>query len=208
MRKLQIIKANEILVIASQNLGKLNEIAQVLSPYRIRCLSLSNWTSTQIEETGTTFKENAQLKALHAYLASNLPALADDSGLCIDLLNGEPGIHSSRWANDNYNNAFKIIKQKLKRSGWNGSSLVKARFVCHLCLAITNDCFFHFEGKTEGQIKFPQKGSNGFGYDPIFIADGDNLTFAELSLKEKKLKSHRGKALELLLNRVVIKQSN
>ena len=180
-------------LIASKNKKKLNEMQRILSPLGIEVVSESDsgYTFPEVEENGTTFAENAKIKALSAMKTTGLPAVADDSGLCIDALNGAPGIYSARFSgdhNDDANNqrVFDLLKDTPddKRT---------ARFVCSICCVFPNGDEIVANGVCEGKIGYTLIGENGFGYDPLFMV-GDK-SFAQLSNEEKDKISHRGNAM-------------
>jgi len=184
------------LVIASHNKGKVKEIAELLADKGVEVISAAALNLPEPEETGLTFAANAELKAKAAAIASGLPALADDSGLCVTALGNAPGIYSARWAgpDKDFKHAMDIIQQEL------GSQLDRsAFFVCALALAWPDGDCEVLEGKVTGNLTFPPRGDKGFGYDPIFIADGDTRTFAEIDPAEKHAKSHRANAFKRLL---------
>jgi XTP/dITP diphosphohydrolase len=149
------------------------------------------------DETGTTFRENAELKARAAAIAANLPALADDSGFAVDALNGDPGLYSARWAgpNKDFNFAMRRVEDELK-----GKTDRRAHFICALSLAWPDGHCETFEGAVHGQVTFPARGTKGFGYDPIFIADGYTVTFAEMDPAAKHAISHRAAAFRQLVD--------
>ncbi len=183
------------LVVASHNEGKVREIRDLLEPYGVRTFSASELGLDEPEETGTTFAANAELKARAAADASGMIALADDSGLAVDALGGAPGIYSARWAKmpnskRDFNYAMAKVYEDMKRAG--GADT--ARFICALSLAFPRHDVHTYEGKVEGTIVWPPRGDKGFGYDPIFRALGDELTFAQIDPEEKHAKSHRADA--------------
>jgi XTP/dITP diphosphohydrolase len=180
------------LVIASHNEGKVAEIRDLLAPYEIEVVSAAQLGIAEPEETGVTFAENAELKARHCAEASHLPALADDSGLVIPTLGGQPGVYSARWAGPgkDFNVAFARIQRELPASEQNPA----AYFACALCLAFPGGKAHHFEGRVDGRLTFPPRGRAGFGYDPVFIPDGHAITFGEMDLEEKQKISHRARA--------------
>jgi len=186
------------LVIASHNDGKVREINDLLSPLGIEAVSAKKLGLNDPEETGTTFAENAELKALAAAKASGLPALADDSGLAVTALGGAPGIFSARWAGEprDFALAMKKVETALFDSGTEDFS---ARFVCVLCLAWPDGHTESFEGEVRGGLVFPPRGDKGFGYDPIFFAEGYDITFAEMEPEEKHSISHRADAFRKLM---------
>lgn len=187
------------LLIASHNKGKVREIGELLAPLGLHVKSAAELNIVEPEETGNTFVANAQLKAHHCAKASNLPALSDDSGLVIPALGGDPGIFSARWAGESkdFSLAFARIQSELKDV--DALPPVAAYFVCVLCLAFPDGRAFDFEGRIEGTLTFPPRGLKGFGYDPIFIPDGYDVTFAELEPNIKSSISHRAKAFALFL---------
>lgn len=187
------------LLIASNNPGKVKEISSLLSPFGIEVISATDFNIKEPEETGVTFAQNALLKAQYYGKLTSLPALSDDSGLCIEALDGFPGVYSARFAGEdrNFTNAFKLIEEKLQAKNLNTSP---AAFICSLALWWPNGQLVEVEGKVTGNISFPPRGKKGFGYDPIFIADGYNQSFAEMDAAEKNKISHRAMALKQLIN--------
>jgi len=186
----------KVLFVASHNQGKVFEIKDLLTPLDIKVSEISEINSIPPDENGSSFIENAIIKALSSARLSNSVSIADDSGLAINALNGEPGIHSSRWAGHERNFALAINKIAEKLSNTKDMS---AKFVCALCLAWPDGHCESFQGEINGSLTFPPKGSNGFGYDPIFIPDGYNLTFGQLDPSKKKAISHRALAFNQLL---------
>jgi XTP/dITP diphosphohydrolase len=186
----------EKLVLATHNKGKVREIKDLLAPFNIEVVSAGALGLPEPEETGTTFRANAELKAIAAATAANLPALADDSGLAVDALGGAPGIYSARWAgpDKDFAAAMKRVEQKL-----NGKKKVIAHFVCALSLAWPDGSVETFEGILDGTLTFPPRGTKGFGYDPIFIPVGNSVTFGEMDADEKHAISHRAIAFEQLV---------
>ncbi len=183
----------EGLVIASHNPGKLREIADLLTPYGIAVVSATELGLPEPEETGRTFAENARIKAEAAAHAAGRPALSDDSGLAVDALAGAPGIHSARWAGPerDFNLAMKRVWEALVKTGGPDR---RAAFVCVLALALPEgDCHL-FEGRVTGRIVWPPRGDKGFGYDPIFVPAGHELTFGEMEPAAKHAISHRADA--------------
>lgn len=180
------------LVIASHNEGKVAEIRSMIAPFNIRVLSAASAMIDEPEETGATFAANAELKARHATTHSHIPSLADDSGLVIPVLGGAPGVYSARWAgpNKDFTIAFERIHQEL------GNRAADAYFMCVLCLSLPSGETFFFEGRTDGILTFPPRGSHGFGYDPIFIPNGHAITFGEMDADQKNCISHRARAFE------------
>ena len=187
------------LLIASGNSGKIAEIRALLAPYPIIVQSAASFGLAEPEETGLTFAENAQLKARYYSAHTTLPALADDSGLCVDGLGGAPGIYSARWAGENkdFNLAIARIEQEL-----GGSTNRKAYFVCALSLCWPDGHVVTVEGTVHGTLVFPARGTFGFGYDPVFIPDGHTQTFGEMPHAEKENISHRSDAFAKLIAQV------
>lgn len=183
------------LVIATHNAGKLREIGDILAPLEIPVVSAGELGLPEPEETGATFIDNALLKAHAAAQASGLPALADDSGLSVTCLDGAPGIYSARWAgpSKDFAMAGERIANEIRAKGVQPTG-AKAAFVCVLALALPSGEAWHFTGTVEGALTFPARGDKGFGYDPIFIAKGDTLTFAEIEPAAKHAISHRAHA--------------
>jgi len=182
------------LVVASHNDGKIAEIKTLLAPFNIEVSSAKDLRLGDVEETGTTFAENATLKAEALCLMCGLPCLADDSGLCVDALDGRPGVYSARYApNRDFKEGMKMLLNEMK-DAQNPSR--KAHFSCCMALACPNEKVKIFEGRVDGSIAEKPRGKNGFGYDPIFIPDGYNETFAELGDETKNKISHRRRALE------------
>jgi XTP/dITP diphosphohydrolase len=186
------------LVIASHNEGKVREIADLLAPFGIEAASAGRFGLAEPEETGGTFAENAALKAVAAARASKLPALADDSGLEVAALGGEPGIHSARWggAARDFGLAMERVHRELEAGGTKDWS---ANFTCALALAAPDGRCEVFEGKVFGAITWPPRGTRGFGYDPIFVPQGYKETFGEMDPSLKDSLSHRARAFEKLM---------
>ena len=216
------------LVIASHNAGKVAEISELIAPLGIKVISATEANIVEPEETGDTFEANASLKSEHAAAASGLPSLADDSGLVVPAIGGAPGIYSARWAgpNKNFEVAFKRIQDELALSspsplgggpGWGHmdtmevqnaplptsplrvEGLYKAYFICVLALTVPGEKTQIFEGRIDGTLTFPPRGEKGFGYDPIFIPDGYDISFAQFDPALKNSISHRARAFEKFL---------
>lgn len=187
------------LVIASHNAGKVREIAELLGPHGIEPVSAGSLGLPEPEETGTTFIANAELKALAAADLSGLPALADDSGLCVEALNGDPGIFSARWAGPEKD--FSVAMQRVWDAiGAKGPDAGHgAHFICALALAWPDGHVEAFEGRVDGQIVWPPRGDKGFGYDPIFQPLGHAISFAEMDPADKHAMSHRADAFRQLV---------
>ena len=186
------------LLVATTNPGKLREIRHILNGLPIELRTLADMPAIEEpEETGRTFAENARLKALYYEAATGLPTVAEDSGLVIDALNGEPGIHSARYlgADASYPQRFAHIFRELQARGQPDSP---ARFVCALALARQGQIVYEAEGRVEGRMAREPRGTNGFGYDPIFYYPPYGRTLAEVGDDEKLAVAHRGEAFRQL----------
>ncbi len=188
--------AGDQLVIATHNKGKLREIGDLLVPFGIAVVGAGALGLAEPEETGATFEENAALKAEAAAAATGLPALADDSGLVVSALGGEPGIHSARWGGDgrDFGLAMRRVEEALA-----GKTDRRAFFVAVLALAWPDGHVEIFRGEVHGSLVFPPRGTKGFGYDPIFIPAGGDLTFGEMEPEAKHAISHRAAAFRDLV---------
>ena len=192
------------LVAATHNKGKLRELRELLAPYAVELVSAGELGLAEPEETGRTFAENATLKAVAAARASGLPALADDSGLCVEGLGGAPGIYSARWAGEtkDFAAAMRRVETELRTLG--AAQPWRAYFISALALAWPDDHLDLFEGRVDGHLVFPPRGVNGFGYDPIFVPDGHSRGFGEMTAEEKhgipadgsRALSHRARAFQ------------
>jgi XTP/dITP diphosphohydrolase len=191
------------LVIATHNPGKLEEIRALMEPLGIACVGAEEFGLPEPEEIGNTFVDNADLKAREAADLSGLPALADDSGLCVDALHGAPGIFSARWAEDaqgerNWTRAMERVWTEVEAT--EPDAAPAARFVCALAIAWPNDGQAEsFEGRVDGTLVWPPRGERGFGYDPIFVPAGRDVTFGEMDPAEKHQISHRADAFRKLV---------
>jgi XTP/dITP diphosphohydrolase len=183
------------LLIATTNPGKLKEIAGILEGVPVSLLTLSDRTLVEPEETGTTFEDNARLKARYYSKATGLLSVADDSGIEIDALDKAPGVHSARWHGTDYPTKFRKIQELFRERGVTGST---ARFVCSVAVADGETILFEATGTVEGEIASEPRGTNGFGYDPIFFYPPFGCTLAELDRERKAEVSHRGKAFRAL----------
>ena len=189
------------IVIASHNQGKVQEMADLLAPYQIKVLTAKALGLPEPEETGETFRENAELKARQAADKSGQIALSDDSGLAVEALNGAPGILSARWAGAerDFTQACRRVWDNISKNNSPGKNLnTNAAFICVLALAWPQGHVVSFEGRVDGQIVWPPRGQNGFGYDPIFVANGHRLSFGEMKPEDKHKISHRARAFELM----------
>ena len=187
------------LVIASHNEGKVREIRALLQPHGIEPVSAGSLGLPEPPETGTTFVANAEIKARSAADLSGLPALADDSGLAVDALNGEPGIYSARWAGEgkDFALAMRLVHDHMAAAGPEAGH--DAHFVCALSLCWPDGHIESFEGRVDGLIAWPPRGDKGFGYDPIFRPIGHNITFGEMEPDAKHAMSHRADAFRKLV---------
>jgi XTP/dITP diphosphohydrolase len=185
------------LVIATHNPGKLAEMSELVAPYGIAAISAGELGLVEPHESGMTFGENARIKAEAAAKGAGLPALADDSGLVVDALEGAPGIHSARWAGPdrNFGRAMEMIEQQLRARGATTAERRRAQFVSALCLAWPDGHVEQFEARVAGTLVWPPRGDRGFGYDPMFLPDGQQRTFGEMSSDEKHGLPPRGKGL-------------
>jgi XTP/dITP diphosphohydrolase len=185
------------LVVASHNPGKVREIAALLAPFGFEVVSAGDLGLDEPEETGATFRANAELKAVAAARAAGVPALADDSGLEVAALDGAPGIYSARWAGEkrDFAAAMERVRKEMAASD---NSDTAARFVCALSVAWPDGHMETVEGEVKGHLEFPPRGGNGFGYDPIFVADGHTQTFGEMDPGAKHAISHRADAFRKL----------
>jgi XTP/dITP diphosphohydrolase len=193
------------LVAATHNAGKVRELRDLLAPYGLDVVSAGELGLAEPEETGTTFKANAELKALAAAKAAGLPALADDSGLEVEALDGAPGIYAARWAGPtkDFGRAMQRVADAVReRGGWTQeapgqASGPRANFTAALSLAWADGTVETFEGKVFGHLVWPPRGTKGFGYDPMFVADGETVTFGEMEPAKKHAISHRARAFAL-----------
>ena len=189
------------LVIASHNAGKLREIAELLTPFGVSVSSAADHGLDEPEETESTFAGNARIKAHHAAKGSGLPALSDDSGISVEALDGAPGVYTADWAETETGRDFVMAMTKV----WNlleekGARVPrKAAFNCTLCLAWPDGHDEVFEGRVEGQVVWPMRGDRGFGFDPVFLPNGESETFGEMDPEKKNAMSHRNDAFEKLV---------
>jgi len=175
------------LVIATHNPGKLAELRELLAPFGIKAVSAGELGLPEPAETGSSFRENAHIKAAAAAAAAQRPAFADDSGLVVEALGGAPGIHSARWAGEakDFGAAMRRIEDELRARGAVRPDQRKAHFVSALCVAWPDRHVEEFEGRIDGTLVWPPRGTAGFGYDPIFLPDGHRRTFGEMTSEEK-----------------------
>ena len=189
------------IVIASHNEGKVDEIRGLLRKYKFKIHSLKKFSKIEPKENGKTFIENSVIKAVNALQITGLTSISDDSGLCVPALDNDPGIYSARWAGKekNFILAAKKIEKKLFIKN-KSKKKFKAFFCCALTIAMPDGKIESFEGKVHGNLQFPPRGENGFGYDPIFIPKGYKKTFGEMKYSFKERISHRQKAFKKLQN--------
>jgi XTP/dITP diphosphohydrolase len=184
-------------VIATHNKGKLVEMRELLGRHGVEVVAAGELNLPEPEETGTSFAANARIKAEAAALASGLPAIADDSGLMVDALDGAPGIYSARWAGEgkDFRRAMEKVEAGLRERDAFTPAQRKAHFVSVLCVAWPDGHGEEFEGKVDGTLVWPPRGEKGFGYDPMFLPDGFDLTFGEMSAEQKHGLPPKGQGL-------------
>ena len=208
MRKLD----TKTIIVASHNAGKIREIEDLIGPFGFSAKSAAELNFEEPDETGTTFEENATIKALASAKASGLPALSDDSGLVIDALDGAPGVYTANWAETadgtrDFSMAMEKVEKALAEKGATEARDRTARFVSVLCLAWPDGHTELFRGEVEGHVVWPPRGDRGFGYDPMFQPEGYETTFGEMSAEEKHgwkpgdaaALSHRARAFKLFV---------
>lgn len=185
------LNAGGRLVVATHNKGKLAEMADLLRPYGLDCVSAGSLGVAEPDETGTTFEANAALKARHTATATRLPALADDSGICVTALDGDPGVFTANWAGPkrDFARAMRMVEAAL-----DGAKDRSAKFVSVLALAWPDGDVELFRGEVEGTLVWPPRGTRGFGYDPVFVPAGHSVTFGEMDPALKHTMSHRAVA--------------
>jgi len=185
------------LVIATHNPGKMREMRELLEPFGVEPLAAGELGVGEPEETGSSFRENARIKAEAAARVAHLPAFSDDSGIVVDALGGAPGIHSARWAgpNKDFAAAMRKINHKLHECGAATSQARSAHFISALCVAWPDGHVEEFEGRVDGTLVWPPRGEKGFGYDPMFLPDGYDLTFGEMTSEAKHGLPPRGLGL-------------
>ncbi|AVW92525.1 RdgB/HAM1 family non-canonical purine NTP pyrophosphatase [Celeribacter baekdonensis] len=192
----------DTLVLASHNKGKLREIAELLAPFGIKVISAGDLGFEEPDETEDTFAGNARIKAHFASKESGLPALSDDSGIMVDALGGAPGVYTADWAETPNGRDFPMAMKKVwdKLEAIDASEPRTARFCCTLCLAWPDGHDEIFEGKVEGRLVWPMRGDLGFGFDPIFLPEGETETFGEMDPAKKQDMSHRADAFRKLVS--------
>lgn len=187
------------LLIATHNAKKVKEFEELLAPFSLTIKSSADFSLKEPEETGITFRENALIKARAGCASSGVITLADDSGFCVAALSGAPGVYSADWAETENGRDFSMAMEKVwERMG--GAKDMSAWFTCVLALAYPDGRYELFEGRVDGHIVWPPRGDYGFGYDPMFVPEGYDKTFAEMGLEEKNAISHRARAVEKFLS--------
>ncbi len=194
------LKRGDKLVIATHNPGKVWEFQQLFTPYGVELIAAGDLGIPEPEETGESFTDNARLKAVISAFASGLPALGDDSGLEVEALGGAPGIYSARWAGEtrDFSIAMAKLEDELKAKGATEKAARRAQFTCVLCLAEPEGEPDFYEGHVPGHVVWPPRGTNGFGYDPMFVPDGFDITFGEMEPSLKYTMTHRAVAFRQL----------
>ena len=189
------------IVIATHNQGKLEEFRTLLSPHGIMVTSAGELGLPEPAETETTFRGNARIKALSALKGSGLVAIADDSGLAVEALDGAPGVYTADWAGPgrDWMRAMTKVNDLLAGKGAATPAARAAAFLCTLCVAWPDGEVRYYEGRAPGHLTWPPRGALGHGYDPVFVPEGETATFAEMTAAKKNTLSHRGKALALLM---------
>ena len=191
---------SEKFVLASHNPGKIKEMSAILAQFGVEVVSPKELGITvDVEETGTTFAENAMLKAKAICAAAGLPAIADDSGLCVDALNGGPGVYSARYGGEGLDDRGRYM---LLLNNMRGQTTRAAHFACAIACAFPNGDTLTAQGRCDGTIAFAPMGEGGFGYDPVFFVPEKAKTFGQLTAEEKSAISHRGRALESFVGKL------
>ncbi|CAM5518943.1 XTP/dITP diphosphohydrolase [Aquamicrobium terrae] len=178
------------IVVASHNAGKLREFSDLMAPFGFEAKSAKDYGLPEPEETGTTFEENAYIKAFAAARATGLPALSDDSGLCVDALDGAPGVYTANWSEKedgsrDFGMAMQRTEVAMQQVGATEPAQRSGRFVAVICLAFPDGEAEYYRGEVEGRLVWPPRGDLGFGYDPVFLPSGHDKTFGEMSAQEK-----------------------
>jgi XTP/dITP diphosphohydrolase len=190
------------IVIATHNAGKLEEFRQLFEPYGVDTVSAGMLGLAEPAETEDSFVGNARIKAKAAMEASGLVAIADDSGLCVEALGGAPGVYTADWAGPNrdWAMAMRNVEEKLQGAGARTPDARRAAFNCTLCVMWPDGAEKIFEGRADGQLVWPPRGRLGHGYDPVFMPEGETITFGEMDHAHKNRVSHRARALRKLLD--------
>jgi XTP/dITP diphosphohydrolase len=188
------------IVIATHNKGKLEEFRQIFAPHGANAVSAGELGLAEPVETENTFQGNARIKALAAMQASGMIAMADDSGLCVDALNGDPGVYTADWAGPSrdWSMAMRLVEEKLQAAGASTPEQRRGSFMCTLCVIWPDGTERFYEGRAPGHLVWPPRGKLGHGYDPVFMPDGETQTFSEMEHDYKNRISHRARALDLM----------
>jgi XTP/dITP diphosphohydrolase len=198
------LKGQKVLI-ATHNKGKLEEFREILAPFGVEAVSAGELKLPEPEETENTFEGNARIKAEAAMKASGLITIADDSGLCVDALNGAPGVYTANWAGPDrdWMMAMRTVEEKLQAAGATTTDKRGAQFMCTLCVKWPDGHEQFFVGRVPGHLSWPPKGQFGHGYDPVFVPDGETQSFGEMSHAKKNSLSHRARAVELLVRELL-----
>jgi XTP/dITP diphosphohydrolase len=191
----------EKILIATHNKGKLEEFREILAPFNVTVVSAGELGLAEPEETETTFEGNARIKAVAAMKASGLITIADDSGLCVDALDGVPGVYTANWAGPNrdWMMAMRTVEEKLQAKGATAPAQRTASFNATLCVLWPDGHEQFFVGKVPGHLAWPPRGAFGHGYDPMFVPEGESVTFAEMTHEKKNTLSHRAHAVAAMV---------
>jgi XTP/dITP diphosphohydrolase len=188
------------IVIATHNTGKLEEFRQIFAPHGVNAISAGELGLAEPVETENTFQGNARIKALAAMQASGMIAMADDSGLCVDALNGDPGVYTADWAGPSrdWSMAMRLVEEKLQAAGASTPAQRRGAFMCTLCVIWPDGTERFYEGRAPGHLVWPPRGKLGHGYDPVFMPEEESVTFGEMEHDRKNKISHRARALDLM----------
>lgn len=194
------LKGEKVLV-ATHNKGKLEEFREILSPFGVSVVSAGELGLSEPDETEETFEGNARIKAKAACNASGLVTIADDSGLCVNALDGEPGVHTANWAGPNrdWMMAMRTVEEKLQAAGATTQDKRGAQFMCTLCVLWPDGEERFYVGRVPGHLSWPPRGAFGHGYDPVFVPQGEAISFGEMSHEKKNSLSHRARAVALMV---------
>lgn len=194
------LKGEKVLV-ATHNKGKLEEFREILSPFGVSVVSAGELGLSEPDETEETFEGNARIKAKAACKASGLVTIADDSGLCVNALNGEPGVYTANWAGPNrdWMMAMRTVEEKLQAAGATTQDKRGAQFMCTLCVLWPDGEERFYVGRVPGHLSWPPRGAFGHGYDPVFVPQGEAISFGEMSHEKKNSLSHRARAVALMV---------
>ena len=194
------LKGEKVLV-ATHNKGKLEEFREILSPFGVSVVSAGELGLSEPDETEETFEGNARIKADAACKASGLVTIADDSGLCVNALDGEPGVYTANWAGPNrdWMTAMRTVEEKLQAAGATTQDKRGAQFMCTLCVLWPDGEERFYVGRVPGHLSWPPRGAFGHGYDPVFVPQGEAISFGEMSHEKKNSLSHRARAVALMV---------